>query len=353
MTRELEAWRTLAEQRGEIWHEWLPDERGNWRGVGYWSRRLQELAADRKGPRVWVFHDGWGADLLPPAGEDEWRVALLHAPYPHMRFVGDYLARYVHAFVLPDEATKAKLKQEISWLPTRIMHAQPLPLPWRDEAQGAEHVPTSAQEVMGFNGWVRRPQQRVERLFPLIERLRDSGWRGRFEVLGRGPDVDWLEKEARKQGIDLQIVPPPAQDFDPAAIAHWRYAWSVSSFESTSLARLEAWSAGVVPIYPQEDHLDASDALKDCRYTYHDIDAAVDTWRDLERRSGFAWQGLVAAGQGIVQTHLRAAQQWPATLQTILEQRKARLSCKPVARWWPQKLYQQRYRQRLWGRVKG
>ncbi|MDP0500244.1 MAG: hypothetical protein Q7P63_09115 [Verrucomicrobiota bacterium JB022] len=350
VTRELEAWRHLAEQRGEVWHEWLPGERGSWRGVSRWRQRLANLAESLRGPRIWIFHDGWGADLLPPAGEDDWRVALLHAPYPQLRFIGDYLARYVHAFVLPDEATKAQLRQAIRWLPERLLHVQALPLVWRPTGP-VEEAAAPSQDVMGFNGWVRRPQQRVERLLVLVRLLREAGWAGRFEVLGQGPDVEWLEKQARKQGVDLQIVPPPARDFAPEALAHWRYAWSVSSFEATPLARLEAWAAGVIPIYPEEAETPHSPALADCRYPYHEMEAAVQVWQALEQRSGFAWQGLAAAGQDVLWEHMAAVHQWPQTLEGILGQRKANLARPPVVGWWPQMLYQQRYRQRLWGRV--
>lgn len=350
-TRELDAWRAFADQRGEVWHEWLPHERNPLGTVGTWQARLRELAA-QPGPRIWVFHDGWGADLLPPPGEQDWRVAVLHAPYPHMRFVADYLARLVHGFVLPDEASRALVRREVSWLPGRLLHVQPLPLTWPITPADASATAIGTQDVMGFNDWVRRPQQRIERLLDLVSRLRSEGWRGRFEVMGRGPEIDWLERKARRERVDLAVVPPSGRDFDPASIAHWRYAWSLASFEATPLARLEAWAGGVVPIYPRPDNeTPTGDALEACRYPQHEVARAVKAWMELEDRSGFAWQALLDAGQKVLVDHAQAQRLWPAILENVLNQPRAKLRHPAPPAWWPQAIYQQRYHHRLWGKV--
>jgi len=256
---------------------------------------------------VAVCHNMWGlqflADLMP-AGR---RVGLLHSDWtglrPHLATqrglldgvlcVSNALVKIV-SHCLPDLAKANRVEL--------------IPYPIDGLAAMPERPPLAKRTVViGWIGRMQSEQKRVDRLPGLANALKAADIDFRLELLGDGPRRAWLERRlppnrtlfhGRKSGDDYQSV-----------LSNWDFITSVSDYEGLPISMLEAFSAGVLPLYPAIGSGGDEYAAKlggEFVWDTFDFDQAVAKLQAILAKPESSLGQARAEARGLTQTHCQA-----------------------------------------------
>lgn len=221
----------------------------SWRSTVFSSRRRFGALLDGHGKKFAVYNNFWGVPFFADLDKAERRIGVLHV-YPQV--LGDCLSAMnglVDGVLCVSQPLKKIVHQFLPNLePSRIAI---LPLPISRCPLTVKRLPVqNRQVVIGFNGRLVKEQKRVDRLPELIRAFDHAGLNYRLELLGDGPDQQWLE---RRFAENSRVIIHGRKSGDEywRILASWDAIIFTSDFEGLPLSLLEALSAGVLPIYPR------------------------------------------------------------------------------------------------------
>ncbi|MBI5775066.1 MAG: glycosyltransferase family 4 protein [Verrucomicrobia bacterium] len=198
---------------------------------------------------VAAYHSLWGMPWLAELDQSARRLAILHSETPGLSEELQFRRDWLDGVLCVSEPLRQRVR---AWLPGwEESRLAVLPYPISPPEQIPGHPALAGRPmVIGFCSRLVREQKRVERLPALCRQLTAAGLDYRLEFLGDGPERAWLENQfpnrkqfvfhGRKSGGDYWQI-----------LAGWDVFLSVSDYEGTPIALLEALSQGVLPVYPR------------------------------------------------------------------------------------------------------
>ncbi len=212
--------------------------------MGWVGRQLAAVPA-AAAPRVSCYYNCWGADVFSSADRAKVRVGYLHNFFPEFtRYVRHY-APFLDGFLTVSRPMAEAVQRAVGpeWRGNIGLVHYPVEkyfIPAAAPASGC---------VIGWCGRLARAQKRVDRLPDLLARLDETKLDYRLELLGDGPDRDWL---AARIGPHPRVIFHGWIEHDKLVrvMQSWHYLVSCSDYEGQSIALLEAIATGCVPLYP-------------------------------------------------------------------------------------------------------
>ena len=198
---------------------------------------------------VAICHNMWGLQFLADLMPAERRVGLLHSDWTGLRPFLETQRGLLDGVLCVSNALVELVSGCLPDL-TKSNRVKLIPYPVDGLTAMPERAPlTGRTVVIGWVGRMQTEQKRVERLPGLAKALESAGIDFRFELLGDGPRQAWLKQQlpsdrtvfhGRKSGDDYCAV-----------LRRWDFITSVSDYEGLPISRLEAFSAGVLPLCPK------------------------------------------------------------------------------------------------------
>jgi glycosyltransferase involved in cell wall biosynthesis len=220
-----------------------------WRDSIVSSRSKFRRASMPPGPDVAFYHNFWGVPFLADLDQARRRMALLHSDWPGIERGLRAQRGLVDGVICVNEVLKSQVQQAMPALPTERIFVVPLPIDSPKSVQ--PHPPLKNRPIVfGFCGRVIREQKRVDRMPQLCRKLDDAGIDYRFEILGDGPALAWLQDQlasnhrvhfhGRQTGPEYWKI-----------LQQWDAILFMSDYEGLPISLLEAYSCGVLAIYPR------------------------------------------------------------------------------------------------------
>lgn len=225
-----------------------------WTGI---RRARASLAAwrSRNPVEFAVYHNTWGLPFLADLDGAARRVGIIHSDWPgqdrHLRNQAGMLdGLCCVSLPLVKQALTAlpELGEDrVRWIPYPI-RACPFPAPeW--------NPPGDRPLRVGLVGRLVKEQKRVDRIPPLLRRLRASGVAVELEILGDGALRPWLERQcahdADRSGVRVRFRGRLSGAAYWKALSGWDAIVFVSDYEGLPISMLEAMSLGVLPFCPE------------------------------------------------------------------------------------------------------
>ena len=267
------------------------------------SRMRRRLAG--RGVDVAVYHGGAGAIDYADLDGAKRRIQILHGDGPGLREFVLKRAPLVDGILCVSEPLQARVRAQVpEWDPRRVAL---LPYPIHPMAQGAQPRSLANRTlVIGYAGRLQKVQKRVERLPAFVRALDAQGVDFRFELLGDGPDSEWLKSEfsqdprvvflGRKVGAAYWEV-----------LRHWDVTIYVSQYEGLPIAMLESLSQATLPVFPKiGTGGDQYAARVDPGFVYAsgDVNEAASAVARISRMDDVALDRLRSQCLATVQPHL-------------------------------------------------
>ncbi len=260
--------------------------------VGGLRRLYGSLVGDRLSVQVSLYHNCWGLDFLADLDPAEFRIGFFHSSYPRVEKFVRYYARFADGFIFVNEEMMQRARQILPrWDESRFAyfpHILEAP-PWI----GEQDRQTREKTIIGFAGRLVKKQKRVDRIPAFLDLLDQKLPGATFEILGAGPDEDWLREALAGRENVLFHGWQEGEDYWKT-ISRWKFMVFFSDYEGLPIALLEALACGVVPLYP--DYYGGRDFLgrinPDLLYRPGDVEnlvknlCAASEWAD-ERKMHF------------------------------------------------------------------
>ncbi|MDA1273227.1 MAG: glycosyltransferase family 4 protein [Verrucomicrobia bacterium] len=200
-------------------------------------------------PRVAFYHNFWGVPFLADLDRSTRRVALLHSDWPGMNATLEAQRGLVDGVLCVNDVLHRQVRERMPELTSDRVSVLPLPIP-TSPIEASHSSLRDRPLVCGFSGRVVQAQKRVDRLPKLCSEFDRIGLDYRFEILGDGPDRSRLERQfsgnprirfhGRKSGTDYWSI-----------LSQWDVIVFLSDYEGLPISLLEAFSLGIIPIYPR------------------------------------------------------------------------------------------------------
>ena len=222
-------------------------------GIGGWNsirgiRARFRQNADLFPEAVAVCHNMWGLQFLADLMPAHRRIGLLHSDWtdlqPFLRSQQGLLDGILCV-------SNSLVDLVVDCLPelAKENRIQLIPYPVDGLTKIPERKPLAKRPVVvGWTGRMQDEQKRVERLPDLLKAFDAAQINYRFELLGDGPREAWL----RQQLPDDRTVFHGRQSGEAyySVLSGWDFITSVSDYEGLPISMLEAFSAGVLPLFP-------------------------------------------------------------------------------------------------------
>jgi glycosyltransferase involved in cell wall biosynthesis len=269
-------------------------------------RRRAAAAFSKRPSQVVIYHGMWGMRTLAGPDLSDRRLLILHGTTPGMNtplracgpWVDGILGVSQPLLRLVEQCVPRLAKERLAWLPYPVTAPAALPV--------VAPAPPPRRLVLGVCGRLTCEQKRIDRLPQLFARLNAAGLDYRAEFLGDGAERPWLEGQlpdrhkflfhGRKSGDDYWRI-----------LRGWDVILSVSDYEGTPIAVLEALSQGVIPIYPRIDSGGESYAEEvgpGLVYAPEDFDQVLRTLEELRQLPESEFERLRQRGRAAVERHL-------------------------------------------------
>ncbi len=185
---------------------------------------LRRLYADRVHHRlsaeVSLYHNCWGLDICADLDPAEFRIGFIHSSYPQVEKFIRYYARFADGFILVNEEMMRRTRQILSsWNKSRLAY-----FPHIIKAPdwiGKQGFQLREEVVIGFAGRLVKKQKRIDRIPAFLDLLEQKLPGATFEILGAGPDENWLREALAgrgnvhfhgwKEGDDYWKIPQPME----------------------------------------------------------------------------------------------------------------------------------------------
>ncbi|MDP6795157.1 MAG: glycosyltransferase family 4 protein [Verrucomicrobiota bacterium] len=228
-----------------------PNVNGLGFGGGHTIRSMRAKFVGHSGhfsDSVAVCHNMWGLQFLADLMPSRRRIGLLHSDWTGLRTHLETERGLLDGVLCVSNALVEIVSDCLPDL-AKANRVELIPYPIDGLPAMPERPPlTKRRVVIGWIGRMQSEQKRVDRLPGLANALESAGIDFRLELLGDGPRQAWLERQlppdrtvfhGRKSGDDYRSV-----------LNGWDFITSVSDYEGLPISMLEAFSAGVLPLYP-------------------------------------------------------------------------------------------------------
>jgi glycosyltransferase involved in cell wall biosynthesis len=222
-----------------------------WRDSVLSARSGTRRCMEGKAPEVAVYHNFWGLPFLGDLDRASRRIALLHSGWPGMKHTLEAQRGLVDGVLCVSDVLERQVREWMPELPAERVKI--LPYPIADSPCKTVHAPLAGRPmVLGFSGRVVKAQKRIDRLPRLIAMLDRAGLDYRFEILGEGADQAWLH---RRLGGNPRVRMHGRKSGDEywKTLGGWDVILFTSDYEGLPISMLEAFSLGILPVYPRID----------------------------------------------------------------------------------------------------
>ena len=258
-----------------------------WRDCVISARAKTRLKRASSPPDVALYHNFWGLPFLADLDRTTRRIALLHSDWPGINDTLRAQRGLVDGVMCVNDVLQQQVINQIPGLPSDRVVV--LPLPINSSPVVPEHRPLQDRPIVcGFSGRVVKAQKRVDRLPRLCERLDRIGLDYRFEILGDGPEKRWLEGQL-SGNTKVRFHGRRSGDEYWNILSNWDVIVFMSDYEGLPISLLEAFSLGILPIFPRirsgGDRY-ASSVRSDFLYSPDDFDHVARVLQELKADSG-------------------------------------------------------------------
>jgi glycosyltransferase involved in cell wall biosynthesis len=163
--------------------------------------------------------------------------------------------------------------------------------------------------ILGFSGRVSKEQKRVDRFPELVRCLEQAGIDFRLDIVGDGPERDWLQRKFRRHPR-VRIYGKLLGDDYWDVLARWDFAVFVSDYEGLPITMIEAMSLGALPLYPaigSGGDVYAAKVRSDLLYPPNDFRRLAMTLDDLRHASPDQLSDLRQRARAATAQHLGQA----------------------------------------------
>lgn len=212
--------------------------------------RAKFSAAIRKlHPQITIYHMAWGMPFLVDLDGAERRLLVQHGQIPNMEQSLSLRAPWLDGVVCIGNTVQNDVTR---FCPTISIDRLPIiPYPITSEWEVKTRAATRNRPlVIGFCGRISFEQKRIDRLPKLSEALSASGVDFRLEIIGDGPQRDFL-KEKLGQHANVRIHGRLSGQNYWQTLGNLDFILFTSDYEGIPLALLEAMKLGVIPLYPK------------------------------------------------------------------------------------------------------
>jgi glycosyltransferase involved in cell wall biosynthesis len=221
----------------------------SWRDCVVSARWKMRRAAPRIRSEIALYHNFWGIPFLADLDGCRRRVALLHSDWPGIERGLRAQRGLVDGVMCVNAVLKAQVQEAIPALGDDRVFVVPLPIdsPKREVL----HTPMSGRPIVcGFSGRVVKEQKRVDRMAELCRKLDVSGLDYRLEILGDGADREWLQGQlAGNKRVQFHGRQSGERYWE--ILSQWDVIFFLSDYEGLPISLLEAFSCGVLPLFPR------------------------------------------------------------------------------------------------------
>lgn len=220
------------------------------------SRPPFPAATDGLNRDTWFIHYGIGAyvgvhtGLKRRSAQHQIRtVAFLHSDEDWYYDAATHFEAMVNQFVCVSDTIAQNLKAR---LPHRTRSIHTLPYALFPPSDTTRDFPSGRKLRIAYAGRYVQQQKRVLDFVPFAEQLQRLGVNFELNLFGKGSDENQLRRLARKSPSFrdgyLKIHPMQSPERMMKIWGETDVCLMLSEFEGTSIAMLEAMSAGVVPV---------------------------------------------------------------------------------------------------------
>ncbi len=302
-----------------------------WTSIGGARRSMKkQLNNSRKNaaaPDLALYYNFWGAPILADLDRAKRRVGVLHSPWVGIEDCLQGQRGLMDGALCINQPLVDLVLKEIPELGPDRVRLLPVAIRPHEELNVNEILERPAKPhgdpiVIGVCGRVSKEQKRVDRLPDFCEAMDRAEKKFRLEILGDGPESDWLKSKlshrkdvvfhGTKRGLDYWKT-----------ISEWDCILFVSDYEGIPIALMECMALGVVPIYPDinsgaESYLREVDS--DCVYPAWDFEKLIEQLdRILQRTSNpTQWVEYKKSFRKPISAHL--SDQYDQVYQSFVEE---------------------------------
>lgn len=275
-----------------------------WRDCVISARSKTHAKRRETPPDVALYHNFWGIPFLADLDRTSRRIALLHSDWPGINATLKAQRGLVDGVMCVNDVLQQQIIDQIPDLSSDRVVV--LPLPINDSPIVPEHQPLQKRPIVcGFSGRVVKAQKRVDRLPRLCESLDRIGLDYRFEILGDGPEKNWLEGQF-SGNPKVRIHGRRSGDEYWKILSSWDVIVFMSDYEGLPISLLEAFSLGILPIFPQiqsgGDRY-ARSVRSDFLYPPDDFDHVARVLQGLKSASNESVSELREKAKGLAESH--------------------------------------------------
>lgn len=244
------------------------------------------------GPDVALYYNFWGAPMLADLDRAQRRIGVLHSPWVGIETCLRGQRGLMDGALCINQPLVDLVLKEIPDLDPERVRLLPVPIqPHPDlDVDSILQAPAKRNDepwVIGVCGRVSREQKRVDRLPLFCEAMDRAGIAFRLEILGDGPESDWLKSKIGSRSDVVFHGTRRGLDYWKT-IAKWDSILFVSDYEGIPIALMECMALGVVPLYPDinsgaESYLRQVDT--DCIYPAWDFESLIERLQRIRKRT--------------------------------------------------------------------
>jgi glycosyltransferase involved in cell wall biosynthesis len=211
-------------------------------------RRVRACLGDRP-TDIAVHHDLFALPFAADLDRAGRRLGTILCPIPAVLRILRENADLVDGVIGLGPPTVDAVRRELPAFPPERLHWVPVPVPTAPPV--GPRLPLRGRPfVLGYSGRIERPIKRVDRLPGLLRRLEAEGLDPRLEILGDGPDREWLTRQLGASAGRVRFHGFLSGPDYWRVLGGWDAVVYVSDAEGFGIALLEGMSVGALPLYP-------------------------------------------------------------------------------------------------------